>query len=102
MVLKATIQPRRTTAEVHQEHAVKVQEKAAKEEAKQQSINRAAEFEHADMANEDIVDTMPRPPSTPKRWRTSSSQKDTCLTSPTETSNVEMAEGFDTAKNDAE
>ena len=54
------------------------------------------------MPNEDIVDTTPRPPFTSKLWQTSSSQKDTCLASPTETNNVEMAEGFDMAKNDAE
>ena len=54
------------------------------------------------MANKDIVDATPRPPFTPKLWQTSSSQKDTCLASPTEMSDVEMAEGFDTAKNDAE
>ena len=102
MALKVTIQPHQTIAEVHQEHVVKAQAKAAKEEAKQQSINHVAEFKHADMANEDIVDTMPHPPFTPKLWQTSSSQKNTCLTSPTETSDFEKAEGFDTAKNDAE
>lgn len=97
MALKATVQPRRTTAEVQQERAVKAQAKAAKEEAKQRSINRAAEFEHADMANEDIVDATPRPPFTPKLWQTSRSQKNTCLTPLTEMSDVEMAEDFDTA-----
>ena len=56
MALKATIQPHRTTAEVRQECAVKAQAKAAKEEAKWQSINCAAEFKHEYMANEDIVE----------------------------------------------
>jgi hypothetical protein len=60
---------RRTTAEVQAERAAKAQAKAAQEKARQQSINRAAEFEHADMADEDLVDATPRPLFTPKSSR---------------------------------
>jgi hypothetical protein len=59
----------RTTAEVQAERAAKAQAKAAQEKARQQSINRAAEFEHADMADEDLVDATPRPLFTPKSSR---------------------------------
>ncbi|KAF8802625.1 hypothetical protein BYT27DRAFT_7260921 [Phlegmacium glaucopus] len=59
---------RRSTAEVQQERAAKACAKAAHKEAKQQSIDRAAAFEHAEMANEDMVDTTPRPSFTPKPW----------------------------------
>jgi hypothetical protein len=44
----------------------KTQAKAAREEAKQQSINCAAEFEHADLVNKDIVNATPCPPFTRK------------------------------------
>ena len=97
MALKVTVQPHQTTAEAQQEHVMKAQAKTAKEEAKQQSINHAAEFEHANMANKDIVDAMPCPLFTPKLWPTSHSQKDTCLTPLTKMSDIEMAEGFDAA-----
>ena len=59
---------RRTTAEVQQERAAKEQTKAAHEEAKRQNINRAANFEYTDLANEDMADVTPRPPQTPKQW----------------------------------
>lgn len=58
---------RRTKAEIEQERVRKAQATAARTEAKQQCINRTAAFEHADMANEDIVDATPRPPFARKR-----------------------------------
>jgi len=60
--------PRRTSAEVQHEREAKAKAKADREKAKKQGIIRAAEFEHADMANEDIVNATPRPPFTPKPW----------------------------------
>ena len=57
----------RTKAEIEQERIAKAQAIAARTEAKQQCINRTAAFEHADMANEDVVDATPRPLFAPKR-----------------------------------
>ncbi|KAH9010534.1 hypothetical protein EDB85DRAFT_2161179 [Lactarius pseudohatsudake] len=45
----------------------KAKAKEARKVAKQQGINRAAQFEHACLANEDLVDATPRPLFTPKR-----------------------------------
>jgi hypothetical protein len=59
---------RRTKGEVEAEHAAKAQAKVDREEAKKQSIIRAAEFEHADRADEDFVNATPHPPFTPKPW----------------------------------
>ncbi|KAI9452138.1 hypothetical protein BJY52DRAFT_1190540 [Lactarius psammicola] len=42
-------------AKVQHEHKAKAEAKAARSEARQQSINHAAEFELADMANEDLI-----------------------------------------------
>jgi hypothetical protein len=58
---------RKTKAEAQQERDAKAQAKAARAEARQQSINRAAEFERIDIANEDGVDATPRPIFTPKQ-----------------------------------
>ena len=58
----------RTSAEVQQERKAKAKAKADCDDAKQQSIIRAAEFERAEMANEDMVNTTPCPPFTPKPW----------------------------------
>lgn len=55
--------PRRSSAEVQQERAAKIRAKAAQEAERQQNIQRAAAFEHADMINEDIVDATPCPAS---------------------------------------
>jgi hypothetical protein len=63
---------RRTTAEVQQERAAKAQAKAAQEEEKRQNINRTANFEYADMANENMADVTPHPPHTPKQRPASS------------------------------
>jgi hypothetical protein len=60
---------RRTTVEVQKERTTKIQAKAAREEARQKSINRTAEFELADMAEEGVADATPRPPFTPKQSR---------------------------------
>ena len=59
---------RRSSAEVQKERTAKAQAKAAREEAKQNSINRTAEFELADIAEEGLADATPRPPFTPKQW----------------------------------
>jgi hypothetical protein len=55
--------PRRTIDEVQNERAAKAQVKAAKEEKRRRVVEQAAEFELADMANEDVVDATPRPSS---------------------------------------
>ena len=59
--------PRRSSAEVQQEREEKAKAKAVRDAAKKKGIIRAAEFEKADMANEDITDATPRP-FTPKPW----------------------------------
>ncbi|KAH9023765.1 hypothetical protein EDB85DRAFT_1894623 [Lactarius pseudohatsudake] len=58
---------RRTTAQVQEEKMAKAKVKEARKVARQQGINRAAEFEHTCLANEDLVDATPRPLFTPKR-----------------------------------
>ncbi|KAH9026130.1 hypothetical protein EDB85DRAFT_1893546 [Lactarius pseudohatsudake] len=58
---------RRTTAQVQEGKMAKAKAKEAHKVAKQQGINRAAQFEHACLANEDLVDATPRPLFTPKR-----------------------------------
>lgn len=60
--------PRRTPAEAKKLRETKAAAKAQRQAAKTKSIVRTAEFEHADMANEDLVDATPRPPCTPKPW----------------------------------
>ncbi|KAI9463520.1 hypothetical protein BJY52DRAFT_1221525 [Lactarius psammicola] len=56
-------------AKVQHEREAKAEAKAARSEARQQSINRAAEFELADMANKDLVDATPHPVFTPRQRR---------------------------------
>jgi hypothetical protein len=84
--------PRRTKDEVQAERAAKAQAKADREEAKKQSIIRAAEFEHADRADEDFVDATPRPPFTPKPWPPPRNQKKANLIPVAEISDVEMSD----------
>jgi hypothetical protein len=88
---------RRTAAELQQEREAKAQLKAAHAEAQQQSINRAAEFERADMINEDFVDATPRPLFTPKSWPPHRNLKNSVLTSAAETSDIEMGDNHDGA-----
>ena len=57
---------RQTKVEVQQEKDAKAKAKAVLAEARQQSINRTAEFERANIANEDMVNANPRPTFTPK------------------------------------
>ena len=83
-----------TTAEVQEERAAKAQAKATHEDARLQSINHTAEFEHADMANEDLVDATPCPPFTPKPWPRPHKQASSDLTALTETSNVDLSDNF--------
>lgn len=70
-----TSTPRRTSAEVQQEREAKAKAKSDREEAKRKSIVRTAEFEQADMANEDFVNATPRPPFTPKQRPAPRNQK---------------------------
>ena len=88
---------RRTTAEVQEERAAKAQAKANREDARLQSINRTAEFEHADMANEDLADATPRPPFTPKPWPRPHKQASSDLTPLAETSDVDLSDNFEKA-----
>ncbi len=69
---------RRTKAEIEEERVAKAQAIAARTEAKQQHINRTVAFEHADMANEDIVNATPRLLFAPKR------PASTCNSTPTD------------------
>lgn len=57
---------RRTPAEVQQERTAKAGAKAAREKAREASINRTADFEVNDIVNEGLADATPRPPFTPK------------------------------------
>jgi hypothetical protein len=79
---------RRTKAEIEQDRIAKAQAKAMCTEAKQQRINRTAAFEHADMANEDVVNATPHPLFAPKR------PASTCNSTPTDLamSGVEIVE----------
>lgn len=90
--------PRRTSAEVQQEREAKAKAKADREEAKKRSIVRTAEFERADLANEDMVDATPRPPFTPKSWPPSRDQKKAeALVSIEDSSEVEARDDSDFA-----
>jgi type II secretory pathway pseudopilin PulG len=80
---------RRTKAEVQEEKNAKAQAKMALEDARQQSINRTAEFERADIANEDMVDATPRPIFTPKPRPLSRNQRNSPLTPFADTSDIE-------------
>ena len=71
--------PRRTSVEVESERAAKAQATAARQEKKRQNIRRTAEFETADMANEDFVDATPRPCFTPKPRQPARSRKNASL-----------------------
>jgi hypothetical protein len=86
---------RRTTAEVQQEREAKAQAKAAQEKTKRQNINRTAEFEHAEMANADIVDATPRPSFTPKPRPAPNNYRKAGLSPITESSDGEIFEGYD-------
>jgi hypothetical protein len=90
---------RRSTAEVNEERKARARAKAAREEARQQSINRAAEFERADMADEILVDATPRPLFTPKRPR---NQDLSDVTPLPETSDVDMSGNFAKSSSDSE
>jgi sRNA-binding protein len=83
---------RRTKDEVQAERAAKAQAKADSEEAKKQSILRAAEFEHAERANEDLADATPCPPF---KSQPPHSRKKTSLIPVAETSDVEMFDDVD-------
>ena len=61
--------PRRATAKVQSERNAKAKAKETQAVAKQCNIERTTEFEHTDMANEDLVDATPRASCAPKPWR---------------------------------
>ena len=65
----------RKKAEVEQERTLKAQAKEACAEAKKRGINRTAEFEHADLINEDMVDATPRPAFAPKPMPSTRNQR---------------------------
>lgn len=73
---------KRSKLEVQEEKEAKARAKAVLAEARNQSINRAAEFEHADIANEETVDNTPRPVFTPKPRPISHNHRNSPLTSP--------------------
>ena len=91
-VVTSSQQPRRTKEEVEQEKNAKRQARKDLEEARQQSINRAAEFERADIANEDVMNSTPRPLFTPKPRPRSRNQRPSSLTPIADTSNVEASD----------
>lgn len=95
----ATPKPkRRSKAQVKQAKETKALAKQALAEAKQLSINRAAEFEQADIANEDMVDATPRPIFTPKPRplsRNTRIQKPSSLTSVADTSDIGVSDDRD-------
>jgi hypothetical protein len=93
-IIKAAV-PRRTSAQVQEERDAKAQADEDREEAKRQSVIRAAKFERADMANEDIVDMTPRPPFTPKPWPPPRNRKAAELIPIAESADVEMGDEFD-------
>lgn len=85
---------RRTKDEVQKERDAKAEAKAAREEAKQQSIRRTAEFERDDIDNEALVNATPRPPFTPKPWPPPRNRNTNNV--PIEvSSDVEMTDNFD-------
>ena len=84
--------PRRSKADADQAKQAKAQAKADREEAKQRSINRAAIFECADIANEDSVDVTPR--LAPKAQMQSHNQTDSPFSSCVDT-DVEESDGPD-------
>ena len=71
--------PPRTSVEVENERAAKAQATAAWLEKKRRILRRAAVFEDASTANEDIVDATPRPSFTPKPRLTARNHKDANL-----------------------
>jgi hypothetical protein len=94
-VVKDSQQQRRTKAEIQQEKEAKAQAKLDLAEARQQGINRTAEFEHANIANEDIVDATPRPTFTPKPRTLSRNQKKSSLTPFADTTDIELSDDLD-------
>jgi hypothetical protein len=88
---------RRTKGEVEAECAAKAQGKVDYEEVKKQSIICAAEFEHADRADEDFVNATPHPPFTPKPWPPVRNKKKANPIPVAETTDVKMSDDVDNA-----
>ena len=74
------------------EYTAKAQAKADCKEAKKQSIICAAEFEHADRADEDFFNATPHPPFTPKPWSPLHNKNKANLIPVAEISNVKMSD----------
>ena len=87
--------PHRSSAEVRQAREAKAKAKANREEAKKQAITRAAEFEHTDMANEDMANATPRLPFTPKPWPPPRNKKKATKPVPATVSNEDDKADFD-------
>ena len=84
--------PCRTSAEVQQECEAKAKAKEDCEKAIKKSIARTAEFEHTDMANEDLLDATLRPPFTPKPWPHPKTKNRARVNPPAEPNEVEIDE----------
>jgi len=84
----------RTKTEVEEECTTKAQAVATCAGAKQQGINHIAEFEHANMVDEDMVNATPHPLFTPKARPSTHHQKDSTLavTTDLETSDIKILE----------
>ena len=87
---------RRTRAEVEEDRKTKAEAKASREEAKQNGIIRMAEFEAADLAEEDLVDATPRPLFTPRQRSKRHNQAYSGLTPIQATSDIDTSD-FDGA-----
>jgi hypothetical protein len=88
--IQKSSKPRRSKEEVQQEKDAKAETRKALADARQQSINRTADFEHADIANEAMVDATPRPLFTPKKRCFSQNHKNSPLTSFANSSDIEV------------
>ena len=86
---------RQTKVEVQQEKDAKAQAKLALAEARQQSINCTAEFEHANVANEDMVNVTPCPNFTPNPRPLIHNPKKSPLISFSGKSNIRVSNNLD-------
>jgi hypothetical protein len=96
-VVKDAKQKRRSKAEMKRDGEAEAKAKADLAEARQESINRTAEFERADIANEDIVDATPRPAFTPKPRPLSRNQRSSSLTPFASATDIEVFDDPDEA-----
>ena len=85
-----------TQAEVEEDHKTKAEAKVSCEEAKQNGIICMAEFEAADLAEEDLVDATPCPLFTPRQRSKRHNQAYSSLTPIQATSDIDTSD-FDGA-----